>query len=204
VNTDIDCSQDRAGCEAEKTRLQGLGVPACCFSSAGTVAFQWETGVLKTVGDADGDRFFDLCDNCPMVTNTDQADQDGDGVGDACDNCLAVANGRGVGGGASPRFTGNQLDSDGDGFGNACDGDFNQALSVIGFPDLAQMRQAIGKNRDSNDCLNDDGSPGGPCAEFDLDGNLSVIGFPDLARFRGMIGRERGPKCTACPLPNLP
>jgi hypothetical protein len=88
--------------------------------------------------------------------------------------------------------------------GNACDGDFNQSLPIIGFADLAQMRQALGKNRDSNECPNDDSSPGGPCAEFDLDGNLAVIGFPDLARFRQLNGGPPGPTCAACPLPNEP
>lgn len=37
--------------------------------------------------DADGDGVPDTSDNCPDVSNPDQADTDGDAVGDACDGC---------------------------------------------------------------------------------------------------------------------
>ena len=73
--------------------------------------------------DTDSDGVIDLVDNCPTVSNPDQADTDGDGIGDACDvptdtdgdgiedvldNCPLVPN---------P----DQADSDGDGIGDACD-----------------------------------------------------------------------------------
>lgn len=38
------------------------------------------------VGDRDGDGVPDDSDNCPDVSNEDQADYDGDGMGDACDS----------------------------------------------------------------------------------------------------------------------
>lgn len=52
-------------------------------------------GVAVTCVDSDGDGVGDpgqptwICgeDNCPSVSNADQADFDGDGMGDACDNC---------------------------------------------------------------------------------------------------------------------
>lgn len=39
-----------------------------------------------SAADTDGDGVPDISDNCPLVSNADQADQDGDGVGDACDS----------------------------------------------------------------------------------------------------------------------
>ncbi|MGH9980863.1 MAG: thrombospondin type 3 repeat-containing protein, partial [Nitrososphaeraceae archaeon] len=57
---------------------------------------------------SDRDDIGDVCDNCPNRSNQDQADIDGDGIGDACDNCPDVSN---------P----DQADSDGDGIGDACD-----------------------------------------------------------------------------------
>ena len=36
-------------------------------------------------GDTDGDGVCDKTDNCPLVSNPDQADSDNDGIGDACE-----------------------------------------------------------------------------------------------------------------------
>ncbi len=73
--------------------------------------------------DTDKDGIIDEEDNCPLVSNPDQADSDGDGVGDVCendadgdgvvddeDNCPMVAN---------P----DQADADGDGVGDVCEED---------------------------------------------------------------------------------
>lgn len=75
--------------------------------------------------DSDQDGLVNADDNCPNVSNQNQADSDDDGVGDACDvdadndgvaddwdNCPAVRNA-------------NQADSDGDGEGDACEDDYD-------------------------------------------------------------------------------
>ncbi|RDV37632.1 VWA domain-containing protein [Bradymonadaceae bacterium TMQ3] len=47
---------------------------------------------VDTVTDTDNDGTPDTLDNCPDVSNPDQADSDGDSIGDACDNCPLAAN----------------------------------------------------------------------------------------------------------------
>ena len=42
--------------------------------------------------DGDGDGITDAADNCPGVSNADQADSDGDGAADACDEAPNVGN----------------------------------------------------------------------------------------------------------------
>jgi hypothetical protein len=74
---------------------------------------------LESHFDGDGDEVLDWLDNCPNVSNTDQADADGDGVGDACDGCLNDpdndADGDGVCGDVDncPNDPHNDLDGDG-------------------------------------------------------------------------------------------
>ncbi len=61
-----------------------------------------------TPPDTDADTIPDHLDNCPFVTNFDQANADSDPYGDVCDNCAGVPN----------QFQG---DIDGDGVGDNCD-----------------------------------------------------------------------------------
>jgi len=66
-------------------------------------------GLVQTTGfDFDTDGRSDQFDNCPNVTNANQADADNDGVGDACDNCPQAANA-------------DQADSNNNNVGNVCE-----------------------------------------------------------------------------------
>lgn len=81
--------------------------------------------------DSDMDTVLDTLDNCPLISNVDQADGDSDGLGTACDNCIDVANPdqSNLDSDALGDFCDNcvlvenpsQADSDADGLGDACD-----------------------------------------------------------------------------------
>jgi rhodanese-related sulfurtransferase len=51
--------------------------------SSGMSAWTWETVLCS---DIDGDGIVDESDNCPTVSNPDQADADADGIGNACEH----------------------------------------------------------------------------------------------------------------------
>ncbi len=55
--------------------------------SGTTYGDTWEWFDCQSAPDADGDGRPDVSDNCPLVSNPDQADADGDGMGDICDAC---------------------------------------------------------------------------------------------------------------------
>ncbi|MBW2172384.1 MAG: thrombospondin type 3 repeat-containing protein [Deltaproteobacteria bacterium] len=78
--------------------------------------------------DEDEDDIGDLCDNCPDTPNPDQADADDDGAGDLCDDCPNDpdndADDDGVCGDTDncpDNPNGGQTDEDGDGLGDVCD-----------------------------------------------------------------------------------
>ena len=94
--------------------------------------------------DKDGDGIIDSKDNCPDISNPDQADIDGDGIGDSCDddkdgdginndddNCPDVANA-------------DQKDSDKDTIGDVCDPVFN--LPTNNFKVQVTSATCIGAN----------------------------------------------------------
>src|SRR5205814_4017212 len=92
-------------------------------------------GVADT--DSDGDGVADCHDNCPHVSNADQADTDGDGVGNACDNCPTIAN---------P----SQADADQDGIGDPCD---QQTITLTAAADSFLRQNAKNTNEGANRIL---------------------------------------------------
>jgi hypothetical protein len=58
------------------------------LASAGLRSARAQTqGCSVPIVDTDGDGICDELDNCPTVTNANQADADGDDIGDICDVC---------------------------------------------------------------------------------------------------------------------
>lgn len=97
------------------TTLAGAGSDPVCTTPACVLCGQ--EGELDDDGICDGE------DNCPAVSNPDQADLDHDGAGDACDS---DDDGDGVPDGrdnCSSTPNADQADFDGDGIGDACDPD---------------------------------------------------------------------------------
>jgi DNA/RNA endonuclease G (NUC1) len=132
--------------------------------------------------DTDADGIPDTADNCPLVSNANQADLDNDGLGDVCDpdddndgvadatdNCPTVANA-------------NQADGDGDGIGNVCDPNPNDGPTgdldgdgvlnnVDNCPTTPNANQANNDGDSQGDvCDSDDDNDGDPdttdCAPF--------------------------------------
>ena len=114
-------SQSNTGCSWDDITLEGSPDTAADEICGLTTSFSI-FAIMQPL-DADGDLITDGQDNCPALSNPDQADADRDGLGDACDsdvdgdtvddtadNCPAIPN---------PL----QRDLDGDGLGDDCDSD---------------------------------------------------------------------------------
>jgi uncharacterized protein (TIGR03382 family) len=160
-----------SSCGAPKEEGGGCG---CGCGCSVWVAYTDDGKTLAYTDDADGDGKADDTDNCPFVSNANQADGDGDGVGDACDNCPAAAN-----------F--NQLNTDGDKDGDACDGDIDGdgvANAVDNCPNIPNANQ---KNNDGDSmgdvCDPDDDNDGVP----DAQDNCPLVANPDQVKPTGVV-----------------
>ena len=89
--------------------------------------------INQNYADSDSDGYYDLIDNCPLISNSNQVDSNGDGIGDICsdidndgivdaeDNC-------------PKNYNPNQFDGDNDGIGDSCDlVDFTSLPCIDGF-----------------------------------------------------------------------
>jgi hypothetical protein len=80
ICVDVDCTPETAALDCLHAGEECTAENKCI------------TSVCIGQNNADDDDLGDDCDNCPEVTNADQADFDADDVGDLCDNCLYVSN----------------------------------------------------------------------------------------------------------------
>jgi hypothetical protein len=130
-----------AGFAYARGRWRSLSIGSC---SSVNVDY-W---VSNNPNDLDGDGIPNDQDNCPLVSNPNQADMDGDGIGDACDPDI---DGDGI-----PNELDNcplhhnpdQSDRDGDGLGDLCDPNPDDACAenptvtgLLGGPNGAQEGQ---------------------------------------------------------------
>jgi len=121
-------------------------------------------------GDADSDTVDNLEDNCPMISNVDQADGDDDFIGDACDNC-------------SNDFNPDQKNLDGDAEGDVCDNDNDNDGHPDGSDNCPDASNASQSDADGDG----DGDACDPCTDTDADG-LADPGYP-----ASLCGHDRYP-----------
>lgn len=109
--------------------------------------------------DADGDSVYDHEDNCPSVSNENQANLDGDEFGDACDDDV---DGDGVNNTADafPTDSSEWMDTDGDGTGDNADIDDDND----GFSDAREEQEGTDpKDPNSKPTTTSGGGSGGDC-----------------------------------------
>jgi len=90
-----------------------------------------------------GDGVGNVCDNCPQDYNPAQEDQDNDGMGDSCDNCDDAPNS-------------NQADCNGNGVGDDCDSE------PCPTPDAGTVPDAAGTTPDAGTAAPTDASNSQP------------------------------------------
>jgi hypothetical protein len=145
--------------------LQGRQGKGTNDSGGGVVFDVNDLGQSFDSADDDADGVDDSGDNCPAVSNPDQANLDGDSLGDACDpddendgvsdgsdNCPSIANA-------------DQANADGDAQGNACDADDDND----GVPDASDACPTQAAATPTGCPASGGGGPGGGGAPSDTD-----------------------------------
>ncbi len=90
----IDALSTANGLTTYRVSDEGTQGAVTVTTSQGTQQLASGTSVDVTVAapaDQDGDGVIDTADNCPVITNADQADGDHDGIGDQCDGDRSIA-----------------------------------------------------------------------------------------------------------------
>jgi|GEM_PF-2540449 gliding motility-associated-like protein len=101
--------------------------------------------------DTDEDTIFDVDDNCPAISNTDQLDTDSDGVGDVCDDDIDGDGIININDNCPLLSNTDQLDTDLDGIGDVCDDDID-GDNVLDTDDLC-LDTPFGEIVNSNGCI---------------------------------------------------
>lgn len=181
--------------------------PAYSLVVCAVLLIGFSSTILAAPPDDDGDGVANNEDNCPQVTNADQADLDSDGFGDACDVCPAHwnpgqedldADGLGDLCDLCPDdYDPQQADTDSDGAGDACDADDDED----GVEDELDNCPLV-SNPDQSD-IDSDGS--GDLCDVDADGDGSINvhdNCPYIYNY-GQMDQDNddlGDVCDPCPL----
>jgi hypothetical protein len=198
--TGVRCDQDIDECAIAGG---SCGADASCSNTPGSFACSCNAGFtgdgFDCEPDPDGDGVPNPSDNCPSVSNPDQADADQDGIGDACEappppppgGCSGgdvdfdnrCANNDNCPNAANP----GQLDGDGDGLGDVCDN-----CASVANPDQLDS---------DDDGVGDACAPGSGAVDHDRDGittgdNCPTVRNPSQA---DVDGDTVGDACDNCP-----
>lgn len=129
------------------------------------------------IPDSDGDGINDNTDNCPSISNEDQADFDSDGEGDVCDSD-DDNDGTNDEDDAFPLDDTESLDTDGDGIGNNEDYDDDADGILDEFDYQPLVANSIARDSDGDGYPDQiDAYPDDPTKQFSGSGDIDGDGF---------------------------